>query len=243
MKNFSIYNIYPPLINSLSPRCEIVTFAFFWNPAYGSIMLTVNSAVIKIINERSSVNTPTLRDAWITLSYSAYFSTRLVVALDQSVDCYPNCPGSGFPDNQASYELRSHGGCSRDANVGTRIHDDIYGSLGAKERETISKKLLCGPFKPSENWDYTSNPCKWCCDEHVANNPPAMFGGDGKSPPEKSYCPDFNTYSTNRPLYERYELNTNNNMEKILLSDQEHLNLNNHIINNNYDLLISRKNI
>jgi hypothetical protein len=32
-------------------------------------------------------------------------------------------------------------------------------------------------------------------------------------------------------------------MEKILLSDQEHLNLNNYMIDNNHDLLISRKNI
>jgi hypothetical protein len=244
MKNFSIYNIYPPLINSLSPRCEIVTFMFQWNPGYGSIIFNINSAVVKIIKEiEYNVNFPNLRDVHITMSYSAYFSTRIIIALDQSVNCYPNCPGSGFPDDQARYELRSHGGCSRDENVGTRIHDDIYGSLGAKKRETVTKKLLCGPFKPSENWDYTSNPCKWCCDEYAANNPPIMFGGDGNNPTERSYCPDFNTYSTNRPLYERYELSTNNNMKKILSSDQEHLNLNNYMTDNNYDVLISRKNI
>jgi hypothetical protein len=239
MKNFSIYNIYPPLINSLSPRCEIVTFRFVWDPAYGSVILSINSQVIKIINETNAALTDR-REKWITMSYSAYFSTRFKIALDQDVDCYPNCPGTGFPDDKAEYEIRSHGGCSRDANVGTRIHDDIYGSLGAKERETETKKLLCGAYKPSDNWDYTSNPCKWCCDEYGTNNVPAYFGGEDVYPATKSFCPDFNVYSTYRPIYETYELNENN-AQKVLLSSQQSLSLNNYMTTNNYDGLILGK--
>jgi hypothetical protein len=215
-----------------------VTFRFVWNPGYGSIILNINSQVVKIIKETSFPSSGVRKEKWITMSYSAYFSTRFKIVLDQSVDCYPNCPGTGFPDNEAEYEVRSNGGCSRDINVGTRIHDDIYGNLGAKKRETISKKLLCGPYKPSDNWDYTSNPCKWCCDEYVANSIPVLFGGENVYPSTVSLCPDFNVYSTNRPLYEKYEINPNKSMEKIILSSQETLNLNNYMTTNNYDGLI-----
>lgn len=227
MWNYGLYNLQPPGLLAAFPRCEIRTERFDYDKDAGDIMLLVNSSVLRLIGEKTlSPPGSQIIAKVLTMSFSAYFSISTAIQLDvdlrcllskgidplkiKSFDDFIPCKGTGFTNQQASYYIYSMGGCSRDTIIGTRMHRDLYGNIGAKKREG---EVMCGGGglyggKPASQWTiYTTNPCKWCCDS--PNNPPLVNAYINETWDQyKSYCPDFNTFSAFRPIYQTYKLNS-----------------------------------